>query len=507
VAAEGVVKALNAINALVSLPEDLSGAKIHLVGIKGTGMAALAELLCARGAALSGSDVADVFYTDALLAKIGIAPRPFDAANISDGLFCVVYSAAHTDSPELAAARQKHIPCIAYADALGLLSAQSFSAGIAGVHGKTTTTGLAGTVLSQFPLPLQVLAGSSIPSFGGRCTVTKGRRYFIAETCEYRRHFMAFCPSVIVLTSVESDHQDCFPAFRDIRDAFVDYVLRLPQGGSLVYCADDAGAAETAEIACARRPDIVCVPYGKTAEGAYRVQSGGVRDGRQFFRVAGYEPLGVDFALCVPGEHFALNATAAVALVGIILRDAGMSAEAVFSADTARKIAEGLARFRGAKRRSEIIGTAGSLVFADDYAHHPTAIKATLAGFRAFYPRHAFVADFMSHTYSRTQALLGEFASAFGDADTVILHDIYASAREERRDSGFTGETLYKETKKRHRDAHYFAQADGAFDFARSLLETDQPVLFITMGAGDNWKLGARLCAHFAQLEEALCKA
>jgi UDP-N-acetylmuramate--alanine ligase len=493
----------------ILLPADLKNRRIHLVGIKGTGMTALTEILCARGAHITGSDIADTFYTDALLGKLGITPLLFSPQNITNGIDnidLVIYSAAYnfTDNSELAEAKKRNIPCVSYPEALGLVSRGVFSAGIAGVHGKTTTTGLAGTILCGLGLNAQTLAGSSIASFapnsaGGACTITSGIgdvKYFVAETCEYQRNFMHFSPSAVVLTSVESDHQDCFPTFADIQAAFADYCLKLPYGGSLVYCADDAGAAETAAIVAANRGDICLIPYGETVSGDFRVTYGEIAEGKQFFRLAGYN---ADFALIVPGRHFVLNAAAAIALATVLLRQEGQTRADIFGKPTAQKIADALLRFTGAKRRSEIIGEAGDTVFIDDYAHHPTAIAKTLEGYRSFYPGRRLIVDFMSHTYSRTQALFSEFASAFGEADTVILHKIYASAREAWNPAFPTGETLYNETHKYHGDVHYFEEIDGAFDFARGLLankpdpQYPNGKLFVTMGAGDNWKLGVKL--------------
>jgi UDP-N-acetylmuramate--alanine ligase len=487
------------------LPRDLSNFRIHVTGIKGTGCAALTEILAARGAAVTGSDVPDVFYTDALLEKLGIRALPFDAENVS-GASLVVYSSAYNpaEHPELVEARRRGIPLAAYPEALGLISRQSFSTGIAGVHGKTTTAALAGTLLKALDLPAQTLAGSAIASFGDSCVMTNGSRFFVAETCEYRRNFLSFRPSVIALTSVESDHQDCFPTYDDIRGAFLDYIDLLPRGGVLVYCADDGGAAETAETAARRRGGIELIPYGENArEGGFALTYGCVRDGRQFFKLSGFDS---EFFLTAPGRHLALNAACAIAVCYVLSRENGERSEDFFSARTAQKIQTGLSAFTGAKRRSEVIGAvttdASDTVFIDDYGHHPTAIKKTLAGYREFYPGRRLVADFMSHTFSRTAALFDEFASAFDSADVIVLHKIYASAREtetaaKNGETTVTGRTLYAEIKKRYekKEVAYFEEPSDALDFCAELLSRGKN-LFVTMGAGDNWKLGQALFAR-----------
>lgn len=475
------------------LPERLSGCRIHLVGAKGTGMAAFAEILAGHGARLTGSDVADVFYTDEILAALGIPVSRFDAASITDDLDLVVHSAAYDPArhPELVEAARRGIPVMVYTDALGAFSARFDSSGISGVHGKTTTTAIAGAILKAIGTPATVLAGSAVSSFGNRSTMIAGERYFVAETCEYRKHFLSFHPRRVVLTSVEPDHQDFFPTYESIRDAFVEYAERLPRGGELIYCADDPGAAETAGIARRARPDLALVPYGETADGPYRLVSYGVADGKATWRLAGFD---ADFTLRIPGRHVVLDAIAALALALSIERDrSGGSAP---TPETVRAAARGIDSFRGSRRRSEIVADSGGILILDDYAHHPTAIRATLAGYREFYGTRRIVVDFMSHTYSRTKALFDEFASAFPDADAVILHKIYASARE-TPDGAVSGRSLFEAASRRHPDVRYFEEPLDALDhLLKSLRPGD---VFVTMGAGDNFKLGQELAKALAR--------
>lgn len=465
------------------LPENLSGYHIHMIGIKGTGMAALAELLVSRGAVLTGSDVSDEFYTDALLQKLHIPVNcPFSPSNIPASTRLIIYSTAYTPdkNPELRAAAEQNLPRMSYPEALGAFSAYSYSAGIAGVHGKTTTTGMAGTLLKDLDLDVSVLAGSAVSNFGGGCTVINGSKYFVAETCEYKRNFLFFHPQKIVLTSVESDHQDYYPQYEDILTAFLQYIDRLPQFSELIYCSDDTGARETAKLTFSARPDLILTPYGKTAYGDYGIKTVGIQNGQSVFSLHGFAE---EFRIGIPGEHSILNATAAVALViGLIKQER----KKVTAADLA-SIRKSLASFKGAKRRSEILGEVNGILFMDDYGHHPTAIYKTLKGIHEFYPKRRIIADFMSHTYSRTAALLSEFADAFSYADTVILHKIYSSAREKYNGS-INGRTLYEQMKRRRKKVHYFEDVMDAKDFVEKELRTND--LFITVGAGDNWKLG-----------------
>ena len=486
-------------------------------------MAALVEIFFSAGAVITGSDVAERFYTDDILEALKIKALPFSESNITKDIDLVVYSSAYKldQNPDLVAARKLGVPCALYTEALGAYSERAFSAGVCGVHGKTSTTGIAGTILSELDLNAQVLAGSVINSFGKKCVYTspaatackagncgktetaaaasqacdRVKKFFVAETCEYQRHFMSFCPRVILLTSVESDHQDYYPTFADIQAAFVDYICKLPQGGTLVYCADDAGAVETVQIALQKRPDIKTVPYGTKAAGPWRLEWREVKEQKNNFWT---EALGEAF-LRVPGKHEVLDACGAAALCACLLREAGKN-----PSDYIEQIKRGLEKFSGGKRRSEVTGRAKNsfgddIVFVDDYGHHPTAVKTTLAGFRDFYSGKKIVVDFMSHTYSRTQALLKEFAQSFDSADTVILNKIYSSARENPADFSITGKTLADEAAKFHKDVHYKEDFDSAASFGAELLSKKagerypNGYLFVTMGAGDNWKVAQKI--------------
>ena len=471
--------------ALPELPQELNGKKAYLVGIKGTGMCALAELLSREGLRISGSDVADEFYTDRILMELGIPyVETFACANVPDDIDLVIHSAAYSSdtNPELAEAERRGVSILKYTQALGSYSGRFDSSAIAGVHGKTTTTALAGTLARASGLSARILAGSAVGDFGGRSTLSLGNRFFIAETCEYRKHFLSFRPRRIVLTSVESDHQDFFPTYESIRDAFIEFILLLPVEGELIYCADDPGATETVSLAMLKRPDLKLVPYGKNAGGPYRIESLEVTQERTILKLAGYAE---EFRLRVPGRHTALDAAAALALVStLVCIESGPAGMTGGKLESARQALE---NFRGSRRRSEIVGETGGILVMDDYGHHPTAIRTTLEGLKAFYPSRRLVVSFMSHTYTRTAALLDEFASAFGAADEVILHKIYASARE-KYSGGVDGRNLFERCSARHPRVLYFEEPMDATDIL--VAELKRGDLFLTMGAGDNWRLG-----------------
>ena len=273
------------------------------------------------------------------------------------------------------------------------------------------------------------------------------------------------------------------------------FIVSLPRNGLVIYCADDPGAVETVRLAADSRKDLRFIPYGHAAVGLWRIAS--LRPG-QGVSLWTLEGLDEEFRLHMPGAHLVEDATGALALVAAIAEDAGLGLS-----EWLPQAQRSLASFRGSRRRSELLGEAKGILFLDDYAHHPTAVKKTLEGYAAFWPGRRLVVDFMSHTYSRTIALLDEFADSFGAADCIVLHGIYASARETPVD-GFSGRTLYERVKKNRPDLTEIGRdaANQAFIlYTESPTEAAAPLrrllkegdLFITMGAGDNWKLGKSL--------------
>jgi UDP-N-acetylmuramate--alanine ligase len=475
---------------------------VYFIGIKGTGMCALAELMRGAGVTVSGSDREEKFYTDAILKEEGIPYyESFDAAHIEKDPppDLVVYSAAYSfdTNPEMAEAQGRGLEILKYPDALGAYSALFDSSGIAGVHGKTTTTAMAGAMIRGAGLPAQVLVGSAVGAFGGRSTLRLGEKYFVAETCEYRRHFLAVHPRRVVLTSGEGDHQDYYPSYESIRDAFLNYCRRLPAGGELIYCADDPGAAETAAMLKKEGRDLRFIPYGFGAEGDWRIESYELKDERLVMGIRGFPG---EWKLRIPGRHSCLNAAAALALTSsLVQKEFGG-----WNEERRERVRKALEEFGGSRRRSEILGEAGGILFMDDYGHHPTAIKTTLAGLKEFYPRRRLVVSFMSHTYSRTASLLDEFAASFDQADLLALHKIYASAREQYS-GGVTGLTLFEKTRERLKDAEgrRVFYAEEPEDASRAFIDKLRPGdLFVTLGAGDNWKLGRKLLLFYREDEK-----
>ena len=461
-----------------------------MVGIKGTGMAALAEILKAGGAILTGSDTHEKFYTDQILARLKIpVTENFSPQNISDDVDLVVYSSAYSkdNNPELHSALKRSLPLCTYFEALGELSKNRNSSGISGVHGKTTTTALVGTIVKELHMPATIIAGSQVPTFNDSSTLILGDKYLIAETCEYKKQFLNFKANQIIMTSVELDHPDYFHNLKEISAAFEDYAFSLPHNGIFIFNIDNSGTVRISESVRNSRKDIHLVSYGKAGNGRFQITKIVFSAGEISFCLKGFDEV---FVLNVPGEHSVSNATAAIALSIILLE--------MERGNTTKEdivcIKNALKSFRSSKRRSEILGEAGGVLFIDDYAHHPTAISATLKGYRKFFPGRKIIVDFMPHTYSRTKELLPGFGTSFSCADEVILHKIYASARENNNHS-VTGQDLFNEVEKNHSHVHYFHNVMDAASYLKDILHPG--VLFVTMGAGDNWKIGQYLYNYF----------
>lgn len=477
--------------ALPTLARDLSDCSIHLTGVKGSGMAALAELLRARGATLSGSDVADRFHTDAMLERIGLRPRVgFAARHLPPRLDLLVHSAAYpADNPERCAARVRGIPQLSYHEALGVLSRMQPTLAVSGVHGKTTTTAMIGTIARD--LAVTVLVGGAVIGFGGAATLRGGYDAFVVEACEYRRHFLSIQPTVLLVTSIEADHLDYFRDADDVHDAFVEMTAKLPPHGCLVYCADDPGARRLAQRMRTDRPELGRIGYGFSRDADVRLGRVTIESGLQRARLH-MPDVDVALRLTVPGRHNLLNAGGALTALHRILGGASDVSERV---GWARR----LAGFRGTKRRSEVLSEVGGVVVMDDYAHHPSAIEATLRGLREFYGRRILV-DFMSHTYSRSAALVDEFATAFHDAAVLVVNDIYASARE-RAAASIDSADFARRLVDAHPDAHYRPDFGDA---ARYLATAARPGdIVLTMGAGDNFRVAERVVQLLEQRERA----
>jgi UDP-N-acetylmuramate--alanine ligase len=467
----------------------LKGLPVHMVGIKGNGMAALAATLHGAGARVAGSDTGEIFFTDEVLDRLGLKIwSGFDAAHVDPDVRVVVYSPAFspTANPELLEATRRGLPILSYPEALGAISRQFDASGIAGSHGKTTTTALCAVLARALDLDATVMVPTLLPDLDRMPVYGGGKRFFVTETCEYRRNFLSFSPRRIVLTTVEAEHLDYYRDFADVCDAFAEYARLLPAGGTLVHNADDPGCRAVLERLAGAPLDYL--PYGREAAGDYRITDLSTPAGRVRFGLAGSD---APFELRVPGAHNAFNAAAALALI-CSLSGAPLSRQNAVSVERLRAALLG---FRGTARRAEVVGEARGVTILDDYGHHPTEVRVTLEGLKSFYEGRRLVVDFMPHTYSRTKALFADFLGAFGAADEVILHRIYASARE-HDDGTVTGGRLADELGRRHPAVRYFEEPLDAVGYLAGSLHRGD--VLVTMGAGDNGKVGRAVLARLA---------
>ena len=400
---------------------------VHFIGIGGSGLSAIARLLKESGYEVTGSDQSlSSFAAD--LQSIGIQifvghhPR-----NISGADMVIRSSAIKDENPEVKAAQQAGIPVYKRSDFLGRLMEKKIGIGVAGTHGKTTTTAMIAWMLYSLDRDPSFIAGGTLNNLKVNARAGNGDA-FVIEADEYDRMFLGLKPQIEVVTNLEHDHPDCFPTFEDMHSAFVNYVDLLPPDGTLITCAEDEGAV--ALITHARRKGLSVVSYSiqgeMTINSPQWVQARTVRPnelgGFDFSVMTNMGSMTNAFkvSLQVPGEHNVRNALAALSVAAVM----GLPMQ---------KAAEALSQFTGTGRRFEVRGEPKGVLLVDDYAHHPTEIRATLAGARARYPERRIWAVWQPHTYSRTQTLLYEFSRAFGDADVVLVTEIYAS-REANQD-------------------------------------------------------------------------
>jgi len=395
--------------------------KIHIIGIGGTGMSAIARLLQQRGFTVSGSDRVMTPMAE-LLHISGIPVRIGHIADNVTGVDAVLRSSAiPDDNPEVQAARAAGIPVLKRADILGDLIAGQKCIAVAGTHGKTTTTAMIAWLLHSLGLDPSFITGSPLQNHLGNASTGKGPD-FVIEADEYDHMFHGLEPRIAVITNMEHDHPDCYPTWEDYRQAFVTFIQKIKPGGLLLVSAEDQNAAA---LAAERPRNTYARTYGLAPNGHYQAAnlSTNVNGGLDFeLRLNPPDGRSMslgEFSLKVPGVHNVLNATAALAVV----HELGHSMVAAGDA---------LAEFTGTSRRFEILGEEKQITIVNDYAHHPTEIRATLAAARLRFPERRLWAVWQPHTYSRTMALQDEFASAFEQADEVVITDVYA-AREQSR--------------------------------------------------------------------------
>ena len=442
---------------------------VHMVGIGGIGMSSIAEVLLARGYEVSGSDLqrSDVTLN---LERLGATVHEGHAAEHITDADVVVYSSAVKpgENPETVEAQRRLIPIIKRAEMLGELMRMKYGIGVAGTHGKTTTTTMVGLVTKESGFDPTIIVGGKVAVFGSNAVSGEGD-LIIIEADEYDRTFLKLTPALAVITNIEADHLDIYEDLEDIKEAFVEFANTVPFFGAAILCLDDLNARSiVGEIH--RR----VITYGTSRQATVRAESvEQVGASTKFDVYRGAERLG-GVALHAPGLHNVRNALAAIAV--------GLELDVPFES-----ISEALVKYTGVDRRFQVKGEAKGILVVDDYAHHPTEIAATLEAAARGWPERRIVAVFQPHLYSRTQDLADDFARAFYDADVLVLTDIYG-AREEPRE-GVDGMLLVDLARRYgHRDVHYVADKAELATYLTAL--TTSGDLVVTMGAGDIWRFG-----------------
>jgi UDP-N-acetylmuramate--alanine ligase len=457
--------------------------RIHFVGIGGIGMSGIAEVLLNLGYKVSGSDLKDSAVTQRLAGLGATIFEGHRAENVSDAEVVVTSSAIAHNNPEVAQAHEVHIPVIQRAEMLAELMRLKYGIAIAGMHGKTTTTSMVAAVLAAGGLDPTVVVGGRVDAMGSNARLGKSQ-YLVAEADESDRSFLKLSPILSVVTNIDREHMDCYRNMRDVKKTFLDFMDRVPFYGMIVACNDDP---------LLRRllPEVQrrTVTYGTKRGSDFLIKSEkiereGTADSRPYsrFRVSYQKKDLGEFTLHVPGVHNVLNATAAIA-VGVGLE---IPLDAIRSA---------LDQFRGVDRRFQLRGRVGGVSVIDDYGHHPTEIKATLAAARqcGFNKIHVI---FQPHRYTRTRDLMEEFTGAFNDADSLFVLDIYPAS--EQPIEGITGEALAQKIREKTvKVGRHVSSPAEAVDAAVEVAQDGDMIL--TLGAGSVSHIGPAIIEKLKQ--------
>jgi len=443
--------------------------RVHLIGMGGSGMRALARMLLARGATISGSDRADSAALQDLAAHgagVAVGQR---AENLPEKLDLVVYSAAiHEANPELLAARQRGAEVIKYSQMLGRLMADRCGIAVAGTHGKSTTTAMVAYALASAGMDPSFIVGATVPQLGGPSGVGAGR-HFVAEACEFDRSFLNLSATYAAVLNIEEDHLDCYADIAAIVEAFRAFASKLPARGLLVANGDDRNAMQAVrEVGCEVQT------FGVEDDPLWRASNLTADRGRFRFDVLLGGKRFCRMALQLPGLHHVYNSLAAAAL----LHQAGLSPA---------QIAKAVAGFEGVYRRLTIKAALGGVTVVDDYAHHPTEIQVTLRAIREFFLPQRIWCVFQPHQHSRTRFLLKDFARSFGAADSVIVPDIYFVRDSEREKEYISAEDLVAQIRLNGGDAVYRNSFESISRHLKASLAPGD--LVVTMGAGNIWEV------------------
>jgi UDP-N-acetylmuramate--alanine ligase len=450
---------------------------VHFVGIGGAGLSAIAQVLLESGYTVSGSDEAVSPFAQSLAAKGAVVRVGHSAKNLNGAEMVIISSAVPADNVEVLTAQAKGIPVLKRADFLGQLMEGRLGIAVAGAHGKTTTTGLIAFMLDQAALDPTFIVGGWLSDYNTNARAGNGLP-FVIEADEYDRMFLGLRPTVAVVTNVEHDHPDCYPTLAEMQEAFQAFVNLLPADGLLVGYGKDPFVLRLVEAR--RAAGQPAATYGLRRDDDYRADSIQINGagGSDFLVVKQERTLGLARNR-LPGEHNVLNSLAALAVADFVGVDFNVARNA-------------LAEYHGAGRRFEIKGEAGGVTVVDDYAHHPTEIRATLAAARRRFGERALWVMFQPHTFSRTRALLADFAASFDDADHVVIVDIFRSR--EVPDPSVSALDIVRRMS--HRDARHIPSLTDAANFLCEQLRPGDVLL--TLGAGDGNVVGQKVLEALA---------
>ena len=450
-------------------PQGFAGRRIHLIGIGGSGMRALANMLLERKAVISGSDNASGGAINRLRDAGADVHVGQCAENIPEQCDLVVRSAAiHDQNPELLAAQARGVEVIKYSQMLGRLMAERIGIAIAGTHGKSTTSAIVAYVLHAAGVDPSFVIGATVEQLGGPSGVGAGR-HFVAEACEFDRSFLNLCPQYAAILNVEEDHLDCFADLDAIVEAFKAFTALVPASGAMITNGDDRKAVEAVRAA-----QCEVETFGMSEGCIWRGVDVSEHCGLYSVRVLlkGSEFCRLDVPL--PGMHNVYNCLAATAL----LHHAGLTGE---------QIASLLPGFSGAYRRMTLKGQANEITVVDDFAHHPTEIAATLRALRDFYRPRRLICVFQPHQHSRTRFLLKDFAKSFAVADEVVVPDIYFVRDSDLEKDYISSEDLVAQIRLHGGTATYVKTLDMIVEHLRQRVGAGD--LVVTMGAGNIWEV------------------
>ena len=454
-------------------PISVDGLRMHLIGIGGSGMSGAARMLVELGAVVSGSDLHPFEGLGELVARGVRVAIGHDENHLTNDVKIVVISAAIPEAnPELAAARQRGLRVMKYAELLGILMAHHRGIAVAGTHGKSTTTAMCAYLFRRCSMDPSFVVGARSEQLGGSSAVGAGP-HFIVEACEFDRSFLHLCPHFGAILNIEPDHLDCFGNFDAVVEAFSQFARRVDAGGLFLYNAVDRWARQAAGGTAA---DAETFGFEEAAD--WRAVNLEGDRGRFAFEVHYRGAALLSTRLLIPGRYNVENALAAIALAYHAGADPG-------------HIGKAMADFAGVGRRLTWRGEGNGVQIVDDYAHHPTEIRVTIEAARDRYrPKRMWVV-FQPHQYARTRIFLEEFAECFADADEVVVPDIYGAREEGEHAANVGSEELVSRIVEKGGRARYLATLDAAVDHVlRHVTEGD---LIMTMGAGDVWKVADEL--------------